>query len=83
MGCELGKTVVTVSAKVKKELKEKLQGHGVSISEVVRRALESELKRIEEEELKSSLGEASAVLKTVGTERIVEVIRKSREGRAW
>jgi len=79
----LGKTVVTVSAKVKKELKEKLQGHGVSISEVVRRALESELKRIEEEELKSSLAEASAVLKTVGTERIVEVIRKSREGRVW
>mgnify|MGYP001086299785 CR=1 FL=1 len=79
----MGKTVVTVSAKVKKELKEKLQGHGVSISEVVRRALESELKRIEEEELKSSLAEASAVLKTVGTERIVEVIRKSREGRVW
>lgn len=79
----MGKTVVTVSAKVKKELKEKLQGHGVSISEVVRRALESELKKIEEEELKSNLAEASAVLKTVGTERIVEVIRKSREGRAW
>jgi len=79
----MSKTVVTVSAKVKKELKEKLQRRGVSISEVVRSALESELRRIEEEELKSILAEASAVLKTVGTERIVEVIRKSREERAW
>jgi len=74
----LGKTV-TVSAKVKKELKDKLQKQGISISQVVRRAIESEVKKIEEEELKNSLAEASKVLEKVNSDVLVEVIRKSRE----
>ena len=74
----MGKTV-TVSAKVKKELKDKLQKQGISISQVVRRAIESEVKRIEEEELKNSLAEASKVLEKVNSDVLVEVIRKSRE----
>lgn len=74
----MGKTV-TVSAKVKKELKDKLQKQGISISQVVRRAIESEVKKIEEEELKNSLAEASKVLEKVNSDVLVEVIRKSRE----
>jgi antitoxin CcdA len=77
----LGKTV-TVSAKVKKELKDKLQKQGISISQVVRRAIESEVKKIEEEELKNSLAEASKVLEKVNSDVLVEVIRKSREEKA-
>ena len=77
------KAMVTISAKVEEELKKKLQAYGVSISEVVRRALQDELKRFEEEELRRSLAEASVVLKSVKPERIVEVIRKSREERGW
>jgi len=77
------KATVTISAKVEEELKKKLQAHGVSISEVVRKALQDELKKIEGEELKRSLAEASVVLKSVKPERIVEVIRKSREERTW
>lgn len=73
---------MTVSAKIKRELREKLQEYGVSISEVVRRALESEVKRIEEEELRRSLAEASAILGLVKPELIVKVIKKSREERA-
>lgn len=79
----MAKAMVTISAKVEEELKKKLQDHGVSISEVVRKALQDELKRIEEEELKRSLAEASAVLKSVKPERVVEVIRRSREERSW
>jgi len=79
----MAKAMVTISAKVEEELKKKLQAHGVSISEVVRKALQDELKKIEEEELKRSLAEASVVLKSVKPERIVEVIRKSREERTW
>jgi len=77
----LGKTV-TVSAKVKKELKDKLQKQGISISQIVRRAIESEVKKIEEEELKNSLAEASKVLEKVNSDVLVEVIRKSREEKA-
>lgn len=71
--------IVTVSAKVRKELKEKLQKHGINISQVVRRAIESEVKKIEEEELRSSLAEASKVLEKVKSDVLVEVIRRSRE----
>ena len=77
----MGRTV-TVSAKVRKELKEKLQKHGISISQVVRRAIESEVKKIEEEALKNSLAEASKVLEKVKSDVLVEVIRKSREEKA-
>lgn len=77
----MGKTV-TVSAKVKKELKDKLQKQGISISQIVRRAIESEVKKIEEEELKNSLAEASKVLEKVNSDVLVEVIRKSREEKA-
>jgi len=77
------KAMVTISAKVEEELKKKLQAYGVSLSGVVRKALQDELKRIEEEELKRCLAEASVILKGVEPERIVEVIRRSREERGW
>ena len=72
---------VTVSAKVRRELWEKLRSYGVNISEVIRRSLEEEIRRREEEETRRLLGEASKLLRKLDEEEIVESIRESREER--
>jgi post-segregation antitoxin (ccd killing protein) len=72
---------VTVSAKVKRELYEKLKKYNISVSRVIRRALEEEIKRKEEEEIKRKLGEAQAILKKIPPDEIVNSIRESREQR--
>lgn len=73
--------VVTVSAKVEKSLKEKLDRYGVSVSMIVRKALEEEVRRIERENLEKRLAETSMILKKVEPRVIVEAIRMSREER--
>ena len=70
---------VTVSAKVRRELWEKLRGYGVNVSEVIKRSLEEEVRRREEEEAERLLGEASKHLRKLSEEEIVESIRESRE----
>jgi len=71
---------VTVSAKVRRELWEKLKSYGVNISKVIRRSLEEEVRRREEEEVRKLLGEASKHLRKLSEEE-VESIRKSGEER--
>jgi len=72
---------VTVSAKVRRELWEKLKSYGVNISEVIRRSLEEEVRRREEEEVRRLLGKASKHLSKLSEEEVIESIRKSREER--
>ncbi|RLE75998.1 MAG: hypothetical protein DRJ44_04860 [Thermoprotei archaeon] len=72
---------VTVSAKVRKDLWIKLKKYKVNISKVIRRALEEEVKKREEEELRRELVKASNILKRIPTERIVGHIREMREAR--
>ena len=70
---------VTVSAKVKKDLWIKIKKYNVNISRVIRKALEEEVKKREEEELKKELAKASDILKKIPSERIVKHIREARE----
>jgi len=70
---------VTVSAKVKREFYEKLKQYNVRISEVIRRALEEEVKRREEEEAREKLAAMQEILVKIPREEIVETIRKTRE----
>jgi len=72
---------VTVSAKVRRELWEKLRSYGVNISEVIKRSLEEEIKRREEKEARRLLGEASKHLRKLSEEEIAESVRESREKR--
>lgn len=72
---------VTVSAKVRRELWEKLKSYGVNISEVIRRSLEEEVSKREEEEAKKLLEEASKLLRKLNEEEIVKSVRESREER--
>ena len=73
---------VVVSAKVPKELRERARRCGISISKVVRRTLEAEVAKAEEEKLRTELDEVSHKLKRrVAKEDFVRAVRESREGR--
>ncbi len=70
---------ITVSAKIKRELYKKIRKYGINVSEVIRRALQEEVARREEEELRRMLEEAGKILGKVPEKRLVEHIRSSRE----
>ena len=72
---------VTVSIKVRRELKEEAERLGVNVSEVLKRALEDAVKRKRIEILKRRLDEVSPVLKKIDIESIVRSIREDRESR--
>ncbi len=72
---------VTVSAKIDRELYEKVKKHGIRVSRVIRQALEEEVRRREEEEVKEALDKAKPLLQKIRPEEIVEVVREIREER--
>ena len=73
---------VRLSVRVPAALKEKLDTYGINVSEVVRRALEQEVQRREDEALKKMLGETSARLwGRVPAEDVVAAVRESRDQR--
>ncbi|ABM81323.1 type II toxin-antitoxin system CcdA family antitoxin [Hyperthermus butylicus] len=72
---------VVVSARISRELYEKAKRYGINISEVVRKALEEEVKRREDAELRRLLGEARRILEGIPPEEIVRLVRESREER--
>jgi antitoxin CcdA len=72
---------VTVSARIRRELYEKLKKYSVNVSYVIRRALEEEVRRREEEEVAKMLDKAQEILARIPSEELVEAIRASREER--
>ncbi len=76
---------VTISTKVKVEVVEKAKAYGINISEFLRRALEEEVTRRENEELIMLFNEASKELKRIskayGEDFVVRSIREDRESR--
>ena len=72
---------VTISTKVRRELKEEAERLGIKISEVLRRALEEEVRRRKLEELRKKLDELDDLLEKIDINRIVEAIREDREAR--
>jgi predicted Fe-Mo cluster-binding NifX family protein len=70
---------VTVSAKIDRELYEKLKRYGIQVSRVVRKALEEEVRRAEEGEVKKLLERMGGILEKIPSEEIVKSIRESRE----
>lgn len=70
----------TVSAKVPKGMKARARSHDIEISSLLRRALEEEVARAEEKELRKSLAEASSRLRgRVSVGDVVRVVRETRE----
>jgi len=72
---------VTVSAKIRRDTYEKLKKYNISISKVIREALEREIERREKEELKKLLEEAGRILRKIPKKELMEAIRSTREER--
>jgi antitoxin CcdA len=68
---------VTVSTKVKKEILEKARKYNINISEVLRKALEQEIARREEEEARKSTERISKELR-LSEEEVARLIREDR-----
>ncbi len=74
-------SMVVVSVRIPRELKMKAKSYGIKISEVLRRALEEEIRRLEMEEIRTLLNRFKEGMKEISREDIVSVIRESREER--
>lgn len=72
---------VTVSTKIPKQLKEKIQRFKIKPSKILRKALEDEVKRREVEELKEEIKKLKPTLEKVSMENIVKSIREDRDSR--
>lgn len=72
---------VTVSAKIPKELKEKLRKLNINISNFVRNAIQQEIRRREEEKLRMLAEEVSQSLRKIPPEEITKTVRETREER--
>jgi len=69
---------VTVSAKVRRELKEEAERLGIKISEVIRRSLEEEVKRRKLEIVQKKLEDIKDTLEKLDVDRLVKHIREDR-----
>ena len=70
---------VTVSIKVRREVKERLESCGVKVSDVLRRAIEEELRRVELSEVEGRVRGLKDVLTKFNTEFVVRSIREFRD----
>lgn len=69
-----------VSAKIPKELREHARKYGINISSLVRSALEAEVARIEEKELRKRLDELSSSLRNrLSMKDVVRAVRETRD----
>ncbi|RLG46339.1 MAG: hypothetical protein DRO00_03705 [Thermoproteota archaeon] len=72
---------VTISVRIPKELKEKIDKHGIKVSDVVRRALEDEVKRRELEEAAKAAEELSKLFSKIPEQEIIRLIKEYRGSR--
>lgn len=72
---------VTVSTKIPKQLKEKIERFKIKPSKILRKALEDEVKKREIEELKEEIDRLKPILEKVSIEDLVKSIREERDTR--
>ena len=75
--------LMTVSAKVSKELKRRADELGINISALVRRALEEKIKKMELQSVLETLKEEIKTAPELPEGTIVKIIRNMREGHAF
>jgi polyhydroxyalkanoate synthesis regulator phasin len=72
---------VTVSTKIPKQLKEKMQRYKIKPAKLLRKALEDEVKKREVAELKTEIERLKPTLDKISMEDIVKGIREDRDNR--
>ncbi|MEM2588073.1 MAG: hypothetical protein QXV23_07235 [Candidatus Bathyarchaeia archaeon] len=71
---------VTVSVKVPREVKERLEKLGIKPSQLLKNAIIEELRKREIEDLKRRIEEAKPILDKISVEYVVKSIREDRVG---
>ncbi|MEM0132101.1 MAG: type II toxin-antitoxin system CcdA family antitoxin [Saccharolobus sp.] len=71
---------ITVSAKIRKDLYDKLREYNVNISEIIRQALENEVRKVEEEKARASAEKIARELK-IDPNEVAKLIREDRDNR--
>ena len=71
----------TVSVKVFPEMKDKIRKYGIKTSDVLRDALEKEIRRKEIEKIEAELESIKDVLEKISIEDVVKSIREDRDTR--
>ena len=69
----------TVSAKIPREIKEKLDEYGIKPSEVIRRAIYEEIKKAELRKLKKRAALIRPIIEKLPGKDVAESIREDRE----
>ena len=72
---------VTVSTKIPKQLKEKIDRLKIKPSRLLRKAIEDEVKKRETEELREEIDKLKPILEKISMEDIVKSIREDRDSR--
>ncbi len=72
---------VTVSTKIPKQLKEKMQRLKIKPSKILRKALEDEVKKREVEALREEIKNLKPVLDKLTMDDIVKSVREDRDSR--
>ncbi|MEM0308978.1 MAG: type II toxin-antitoxin system CcdA family antitoxin [Thermofilaceae archaeon] len=72
---------VTVSTKVRRELKEEAEKLGINVSMVLRKALEEEVRKRRQQKLLEKLEAFRDVLDRIEVEELVRLVREDRERR--
>lgn len=70
---------VTISVKIPREIRDKLERLGIKPSRLLKDAIIKELRRREIEDLKRWINEAKPILNRISVEYVVESIRENRE----
>ena len=73
--------MASITVRIPDELKKELEDTGVKISEVTRKALENEVKRIQEQRAKEAAKRLSELLSAIPDEDIIKAIRETRDQR--
>ena len=73
--------MASITVRIPNELKKELEDTGVKISEVTRKALENEVRRIQEEKAREAAEKLSQLLREIPDEEIIKAIRETRDQR--
>lgn len=71
----------TITVRVPVELKEEIKRYGIRVSDVVRRALEEEVRRRRVEEARRAAGELRDFLLRIPEEEIIRSVKEARRAR--
>jgi len=73
--------MASITVRIPDELKKQLEETGVKISQVTRKALENEVRRIQDEKAREAAEKLSQLLREIPDEEIIKATRETRDQR--